>query len=187
MTKEIKLEEVKQKDFIKLSDLTAKDVEKWSRVPIKLSRRTTRNGIHANMQVIINPINLVIPVVSTELINGQTRRLQFYKADRMVALLFDLNVPQVDSRGLGITEWTFNAPIRFVKGLMNSGDTYYQLEILFKQYKYESVFLNADQVSILESLDKRGQLLDSKGNKYSLIWEVRSDNIDDLGEDIFEF
>lgn len=176
-----------EKDFIKLSDLSGKDVKDWVRVPVRLRRTVNRNGLNASMNVVINPINLIIPIVSAETVNGVTRNLRYYKPERLISLLFELNLNQKDERGLDVNEWIFNAPIRFVKGIRKNGDEYHQLEILFKQYKYESVFLNKDQLDILTSLEKVGELKDFKGNQYKIKWNTRPEIIEDIGEDIFDF
>lgn len=187
MNEKIIKNEEKKDDFTKLSDLTAKEVSKFIRVPVRMNRRVTNHGLNTNMQLVLNPTNLVIPMVSTELIGGVSRKMRYFKPDRFINLLFVLNLPQIDERGMDINHWVFHPAIRFVKGLRKNGDEYYSIEIVFKQYHYETIFLTNEQVSILNALEKRNELKDYKGIPYKIKWVERPDVIEDLGEDLFEF
>lgn len=190
MQKEVKKDEVikeMKNEFTKLSDLTSKEVKKFVRLPLRMNRRVNQFGLSVSMNLVLNSSNLIIPIVSNEIINGVSRRLRYYKPDRFINLVLNLDLPQKDERGLDINQWVFNPAIRFVKGNRKNGDEYHSIEIIFKQYHYETIFLNVEQLNIIESLERRNELKDYKNNIYKINWIVRPDVIEDEGEDLFEF
>lgn len=183
--------EVKQtivkSDFTKLSDLTAKEVKGFIRVPVRLQRRVNNNGLNTIMNLVLNPTNLIIGMISNERVNGITRPLRFFKPERFINLIMTLGLDQKDERGLDVNQWVVNTPIRFVTGKTKNDDDYYSIEVVFKQFHYETIFLTYDQVSILNILSKQGDLKDFTGKVYKVNWVSRPDIIDDLSNDVFEF
>lgn len=168
-----------QPKFVELKDLTLEDVKKLPRFATKLKRSVNRSGLSTSITVVLNPLNLNIGLVSSELRNGVTYTLRYFKPDRFIALVRALDLKQKDEKELDVNEWVINPVVRFVKGTYkNTEGEYHSIEIVFKQYKYHVHFLTNDQLYILEDMASKGELIDAKGKKVKLTWEVRPEAID---------
>jgi hypothetical protein len=159
-TKEIK--EVKEKVFIKLSDLTDKDLKKqgFEIKNVVLERRPTKNGYRYSIKVDLHEmLNIELSVPP-----------RFVTEDRFNLILLKLGLDQKDKLGRTRNRWVVKASVRFVKGLTSQDIEYQQIEILFKQYLYESHFFTSDQQRVLE------ELINQKLIKVN--WSERPDKID---------
>ena len=56
----VKNEEIK---FVELKDLTPEDVKKLQRFATKLKRTSNRSGLSTSINVVLNPLNLIISLV----------------------------------------------------------------------------------------------------------------------------
>jgi len=172
----VKNEEIK---FVELKDLTPEDVKKLPRFATKLKRTSNRSGLSTSINVVLNPLNLIISLVSSEIRNGKSYALRYFKPDRFVALIRALELRQKDEKDMDVNEWVVNPFVRFVKGSYKDTEgEYHSIEIIFKQYKYHVHFLTSDQLFILEDMASKGELIDAKGKKIKLNWEVRPEAID---------
>ncbi|MBN3490542.1 hypothetical protein JV173_03335 [Acholeplasma equirhinis] len=176
-------QETKVVPFVELKNLTKEDVKKYPLFPVKLRRTVTKSGIQTSVTLKLNESNLQIPLVSSErLSNGSSRQLRYFQPDIFIALILELDLPQVDENGKDLNDWNIKAAVRFVKGKYKSDKEYFSLEIVFKQYKYHVHFLSQPQITILEHLIKNKKLVDVTNKPVKVDWIVRPDAIDDIEE-----
>ena len=173
-TKQTKKEiQAELKPFVALKDLTAEDVKNFKKLPFTFKVDTTKRGM------VIKTISFELTktyLKSVNVIPGREKRLS---PDRFDLIVFSIDLPLNDPYGRPMTEWHRNVPVRFVKGKFKNGGEYYSLEIIYKQYMYDTHFFNSssDQLRLLQMLEEKGLL--------KIDWIERPDAIDDLSfEDV---
>lgn len=173
--------QVKEQGFIKLQDLTKEDVKKLPLMNVRLKRSLNKSGLSTNVTLVVNPLNLQISLVSSEMLpNGKSRQLRYFLPDVFIALIMELKLPQLDENGKDKNDWIVPAALRFIKGkYKNSEAVYHSIEVVFKQFKYHTHFLTPHQFTILETLASQKKLIDRNGKVIKLDWIERPDAIDE--------
>jgi len=173
--------QIKEKGFIKLQDLTKDDVKKLPLLNVRLKRQLNKSGLATNATLMVNPLNLQISMVSSEMLpNGKSRQLRYFLPDVFIALIMELNLPQIDENNKDKNDWVVPAAIRFVKGkYRNSESEFHSIEVVFKQFKYHTHFLTPHQLKILETLASQKKLVDRSGKVIKLEWLERPDAIEE--------
>jgi hypothetical protein len=174
-TKQTKKElQVEVKPFIALKDLTAEDVKGFKKIPFTFKIETTKKGKE------IKTIAFELTkkhLKAVAVMPGGERLTQ----DRFDLINLSIELPENDTYGRPMTEWHRNVPVRFVRGKTKNETEYHALEIVYKQFMYDTHFFNAnsDQYRMLQMLESKGLL--------KIDWIDRPDKIDDLSFEDLSF
>lgn len=138
-------------NYVQLSDLTEKDLksDEFDYVPVRMSIKQTKNGERYTILIILHD-----PFLKLTLQPGGN----FIQADRFNLILLKLGVDLKDKMGREKTEWNLKLPVRFVKGKYKDDSEYLSLQIVFKQYLYDTHFFTSNQTRLLQELESRGHL-----------------------------
>lgn len=182
-------ETLNKPEFIELKDLTKSDVSKLPLFNVRLRRSLNKNGLQTSVTLLIDDLTLQIPLVSSELLpNGNSRQLRYFNPDSFMALMMELNLPQVDENGKDKMEWIVPAAVRFVEGVYKDNKKYFSLHIVFKQYKYHVHFLTPHQETIIKTLSNQKRLFDRNKKPVKLEWLHKPEAIGTIEEAIeFDF
>lgn len=136
------------KPFIKLSDLTREEIRTsdFMVVDAKMIKQQTKTGFRCRIQLAVEPQFLTF-----DLLPGGN----FVTVDRFNLIMLKLGVSLNDKKNRPQTSWNLRVPVRFVKGKYSDGNDYFSLEVVFKQYLYDTHFFSSDQVRILQELESQ--------------------------------
>lgn len=156
----------KEVQFVKLSDLTSKDVKGLQRFPVKM----TRNLKFGRQQVSI------LLCIDKDYFPSLTLRAggpkNFITPEKFNLILLEANFDMRDPKGKEITEWNKQVICRFVKGRYSNRDAEYKsLEVIFKQGLYITHFFDFEQERLLSKLEETGKL--------KITWFERPDAIEE--------
>lgn len=165
---------VESKGFTQLKDLTAEEVKSFKKLPFTFKVEMTKKGKE------IKTISFELTKKHLKSVNimPSGQRLNHDRFD-LIALMIEL--PDNDPYGRPMTEWHRNVPVRFVRGKTKNGTEYHALEVVYKQYMYDTHFFNSssDQYRMLQMLEQKGLL--------KIEWIDRPDAIDDLSFEDLSF
>lgn len=149
VVKEVKVVTPEAKPFVKLSDLSKENITQpeFMVIDAKMIKQITKTGFRTRIQLAVDPQFLTF-----DLQPGGT----FVTLDRFNLILLKLSLSTVDKKNRPVTAWNLRVPVRFVKGKYSDGNEYYSLEVVFKQYLYDTHFFSSDQVRILQELEAHG-------------------------------
>ncbi|MCK9224846.1 MAG: hypothetical protein M0R46_16245 [Candidatus Muirbacterium halophilum] len=170
--KEIK--DLEKETFVKLSDLTDQDVDKLPLAMVHFKKNTFKNGNSSvSMKFVLNDL------FDLEL-NSMQKNSRFNETRfKNIILKVDPKL-LLDNRGKVVSEFNLPCKYRFVKGKNTTGQTYYSLELIFKRYVYETIFISrGHEMENVDMLEKAGYI---KPN-----WFERPDVLDVAETSNFDF
>lgn len=177
-TNEIKKEQKqttkKNESFVALKDLTPEMVSTFQKVPVRFSRTERKNG--AGFLTSINIKLFDDFLTDLRIAPGGN----YLTVDRFDLITSVIKLPKTDERGRLLSEWVRNVPVRFVKGKYEDGTDYLSLEIIYKQYYYDTHFFSSDQRRLIEFKESDGLKINWYERTESIIKNVNSDLILDL-------
>lgn len=141
--------------FKQLRDLTIEDVKELTKLQVIFVRnpRNVRPGMVAlNDSVSINV------KIHDDFLKAVAIRPggEFLTIDRFELIQTAVNLPSVDDNGRPIRTWVRNVPVRFVRGRYEDDTEYLSLELIFKQFVYDTHFFTSDQRRIIEMKEAQG-------------------------------
>lgn len=164
--KQTKKEVVKKDfEFIKLSELTGKELKDqgFEMVKVIFNKKPTKNDYRYSIEIVINDDFLKV-----QLRPGG----EYLTPDRFNLIALQLDLPIKDRMNRLNEKWVMTLPVRFIKGKFKNDTEYKSLEILFKQYLYDTHFFTSDQNRIIDTLE------DKKNVKIN--WIERPEKIDTI-------
>lgn len=138
----------KESNFIKLRDLTNEDVKNFKRALVTFYKTERKKGPGYNVSINID-LQFETHFKNIKLAPGG----KYLTEDRFDLIAAAIELDPFDENGRVKTEWIRKVPVRFVKGEFNDGGDYYALEIIFKQYFYDTHFFDSDQRRLIEIID----------------------------------
>jgi hypothetical protein len=143
----------KQDTFIKLSDLTAQDVQELPVVDVRFEKKVFNSGsTNVSMKAVFNDLfDLELSSMdSRHKIDEDTWKNIILKTDPKAFM---------DSRGRIVNQVNLPAYYRFVKGKNANDQEYYSVELIFKQYVYKTIFIDRGHaMENVDILEKEGLL-----------------------------
>jgi len=159
--------------FVKLADLTAKEVKKFQRLPMKFVKTLARSG---REQV---SIMLTINDPYFKALNLRAGGPKNYiTAEFFNRLMLEIPLDPLDEKGRTVTEWRKLGPVRFVKGhYKESEGEYHSVECIFKQGLYLTHFFDYEQLNLIKTLEQKKLI--------SIDWVERPDAIEQTEDLLF--
>lgn len=160
------------KTFIDLRDLKAEDVQKFVRIPVSFKIAVTKKGEErVSIQVKLHDEYL-------KQINVAPGN-EYLSRERFDFIRLAINLPEQDPYKKPLKEWHRMVPVRFVKGKSKEGNEYKFMQLVFKQYVYDTHFFNSNQIRIMEMLEAQGKL--------KIDWEETPEEIEEVNIDGLTF
>lgn len=161
-----------QKTFIDLRDLTAEDVNKFPRVAVTFKIALSKKGEErVSIQVKLHDEYLK----QINLAPGN----EYLSRERFDFIRLATALPEIDPYGKPNKEWHRMVPVRFIKGKSKEGNEYKFMQLVFKQYVYDTHFFNSNQIRIMELLESKGKL--------KINWEETPEVIEEVNVDALTF
>ena len=174
LKKETKKDELipEVKTFIDLRDLKAEDVKKFPKVPVTFKIAISKKGEErVSIQVKLHDEYLK----QINLAPGN----EYLSRERFDFIRLAIALPEMDPYGKPLKEWHRLVPVRFVKGKSKEGNEYKFMQLVFKQYVYDTHFFNSNQIRIMELLESQGKL--------KIDWEETPEVIEEVNVDALSF
>lgn len=160
------------KEFTDLKDLTADDVKNFQKIQATFKIALSKKGEErVSIQVKLHDEYLK----QINIAPGN----DYLSRDRFDFIRLSINLPQIDPYGKPLKEWHRMVPVRFVKGKSKEGNEYKFMQLVFKQYVYDTHFFNSNQIRIMEMLESQGKL--------KIEWEESPELIEDYNVDALSF
>lgn len=161
-----------QKPFIDLRDLKAEDVKKFPKVPVTFKIAISKKGEErVSIQVKLHDEYLK----QINLAPGN----EYLSRERFDFIRLAIALPEMDPYGKPLKEWHRMVPVRFIKGKSKEGNEYKFMQLVFKQYVYDTHFFNSNQIRIMELLESQGKL--------KIDWEETPEVIEEVNVDALSF
>lgn len=161
-----------QKPFIDLRDLKAEDVKKFPKVPVTFKIAISKKGEErVSIQVKLHDEYLK----QINLAPGN----EYLSRERFDFIRLAIALPEMDPYGKPLKEWHRMVPVRFIKGKSEEGNEYKFMQLVFKQYVYDTHFFNSNQIRIMELLESQGKL--------KIDWEETPEVIEEVNVDALSF
>lgn len=161
-----------QKPFIDLRDLKAEDVKKFPKVPVTFKIAISKKGEErVSIQVKLHDEYLK----QINLAPGN----EYLSRERFDFIRLAISLPEMDPYGKPLKEWHRMVPVRFIKGKSKEGNEYKFMQLVFKQYVYDTHFFNSNQIRIMDLLESQGKL--------KIDWEETPEVIEEVNVDALSF
>lgn len=145
-------------EFIKLQDLTKKDLQRFTASKVQLKHQKTKSGF--DRCFIQFKLHELLPITLP------------LSLDRFNSFILNLNLPLTDERNRKLNDYVLDCHFRFVKGNTEYGE-YKSVELIFDVGVYQIYFFtkNYDQLQNLNRLEDKKMI--------KINWYFRPDKISD--------
>lgn len=138
--------------YMKIDELLDKHLDKVKdlpKFPVKLIRTfDKKKRERVSIQLQIHPVHYKALVIQ----DGN----EYITPEKFNALALALNLDYKDKKGRDVSEWNFNAPVRFITGpYANSDDKYQAVQVIFGKEDFYTHFLTNDQKKLISRLESK--------------------------------
>jgi hypothetical protein len=81
--------------------------------------------------------------------------VDYITVSRFNNIALNLDLRQKNERGYDITEWNYNVPVRFIKGITSQGNEYKAVQVVLGREDFFTHLFKGDDLSLLNNLEKK--------------------------------